>query len=50
MFDKVKCGQNKTGAIQPRTSTKIRASEVGSSAIDRSVLHDKVNFSIYALM
>lgn len=34
MFDKVKCGQNKTGAIQPRTSTKIRASEVGSSAIE----------------
>lgn len=33
-FYKVKCGQNKTGAIQTRTCTKIRASEVGSSAIE----------------
>lgn len=33
-FYKVKCVQNKTGAIQTRTSTKIRASGVGSSAIE----------------
>lgn len=31
---KVKCVKNKTGAIQTRTSTKIRASGVGSSAIE----------------